>query len=83
MRRERAGRRGKTVTVAGPLVLAPAAARDLLKSLKRECGSGGTLKSGRDAGGAKAWFVEIQGDHVKRLLDRLGGLGFRVRREGG
>jgi len=81
--RERAGRRGKTVTVAGPLVLAPPAARELLRALKRECGSGGTLRGDREAAGATAWVVEIQGDHVERPSDRLRGLGYRVRREGG
>jgi translation initiation factor 1 len=83
VRRERAGRRGKTVTVAGPLFLAPPAARELLRTLKRECGSGGTLKGDRSAAGATAWAVEIQGDHLERMLDRLGDLGYRVRREGG
>lgn len=83
MRRERTGRRGKTVTVAGPVVLAPAAARGLLKALKRECGSGGTLKRAPESGGAPAWVIEIQGDHAQRLLDRLDRLGFRVRRAGG
>lgn len=80
VRRERAGRRGKTVTVAGPLVLAPPAARELLRTLQRECGSGGTLKGDRSAGGATPWIVEIQGDHVERVLGRLDDLGYRVRR---
>ena len=83
VRRERAGRRGKTVTVAGPVILAPAAARQLLKALKRECSSGGTLKPGPESGGAPAWLIEIQGDHVERLFRRLAERGFRARRAGG
>lgn len=83
VRREKAGRRGKTVTVAGPLVLAPPAARELLRAFKRECGGGGTLKRSGASDGAGEWVIEIQGDHVERLLRRLEGLGFRVRREGG
>jgi len=83
VRRERAGRRGKTVTVAGPLLLAPAAARDLLKALKQECGCGGTLKSAPGPAGEAAWELEIQGDHVERVVRRLCGHGFRARRAGG
>lgn len=83
VRREKTGRRGKTVTVAGPLVLARSAARELLRALKRECGSGGALKSAGTPDGRDAWLLEIQGDHVDPLLRRLAESGFRVRREGG
>jgi len=83
VRRERAGRRGKTVTVAGPLLLAQAAARDLLKTLKRECGGGGTLKTAAGPAGEAAWMLELQGDHAERVVRRLTELGFRARRAGG
>lgn len=83
VRRETAGRRGKTVTVAGPFPLAPPEARGLLKSLRRECGSGGTLKTAPAVGGQAGWLLEIQGDHCERVIRRLADLGFRARRTGG
>jgi translation initiation factor 1 len=63
-------KRGKTVTVVRGL---PAEGNDLpglLVDLKTHCGAGGTLKDGE---------LEIQGDHVERIRDRLEALGFRVR----
>lgn len=74
VRRERAGRRGKTVTVAGPFHLSAGDSRDLLKRLKRVCGSGGT---------AKKTDLEIQGDHVERVITELTALGYRAKRSGG
>src|SRR3954451_4745665 len=45
VRREKAGRGGKTVTVAGPLALARPEAEALLAAWKKMCGSGGGLKT--------------------------------------
>jgi translation initiation factor 1 len=70
--RERAGRRGKVVTVVRglprPLLEARAA------ELKRLCGAGGTVKDGA---------IEIQGDHRDRAAEQLRVLGHRVKLAGG
>ncbi|MDD2609159.1 MAG: translation initiation factor Sui1 [Giesbergeria sp.] len=72
--RETKGRGGKAVTlVKGVLLDAPALAQ-LGKQLKAACGSGGTVKEG---------VIEVQGDHVERVLEALQKLGHRVKRAGG
>jgi translation initiation factor 1 len=72
----RAGRGGKTVTLAGPLELVRAEAASLLQDLKKACGGGGTLKAGTTPGGAPAFVLELQGDHVARLPALLRERGF-------
>lgn len=69
--RETAGRRGKAVTVVRGVPLAPAQLADLGKALKAACGVGGTHKDG---------VIELQGDHVDRVLAELQSRGLRVRR---
>jgi translation initiation factor 1 len=72
--RETKGRGGKAVTlVKGVLLDAPALAQ-LGKQLKAACGSGGTVKDG---------VIEVQGDHVERVMEALKKLGHRVKRAGG
>lgn len=44
------------------------------KSLKALCGSGGTVKDG---------VIEIQGDHVDRVMAALQAQGHQVKRAGG
>jgi translation initiation factor 1 len=83
VRREKGGRGGKTVTVAGPLVLVRAEAAALLAEWKRLCGGGGTLRTMRTAGGDPAFEVEVQGDHADRLLAALTAAGFPAKRSGG
>lgn len=68
VRRERSGRKGKTVTVAEPLALDRDEARALVRELKRELGSGGSARA-LDEPGRVA--IEIQGDHVERLAAAL------------
>jgi translation initiation factor 1 len=80
---ERGGRKGKTVTVAGPFHLPRDEARRLVGLLKRECGSGGTLKTVPGASGQPGQTMEIQGDHVDRVVARLRREGFAARRAGG
>ena len=70
LRLERAHRGGKDVTVIDRLPPTEAFLKDLAKTLKKKCGSGGTYRIFGDKG-----IVEIQGDKresVKRELGRMG-----------
>ena len=81
VRREKAGRGGKMVTVVGPLVLVHDDAAALLAGWKKLCGSGGTL---RPAGSPGAFEIEIQGNHADRLVAELARAGYKkVKRAGG
>lgn len=80
VRLERAGRRGKTVTVAGPFSLAQADAEALLRDLKRTCGGGGVARPIVSPNGAPAYALELQGDHLERLPALLRERGFRQAR---
>ena len=79
VRRERAGRGGKTVTVAGPFALAVEDAERLLAELKRACGAGGTLRRVEPAGATPQLELELQGDQVQRLHAALAERGYPVR----
>ncbi len=70
LRIERAGRRGKTVTVVEGLPANPEFLDALSRELKRACGSGGAVRERS---------VEIQGDHRERLRKLLAGKGWTVR----
>ncbi len=84
VRREKAGRGGKTVTVAGPFVLVRDDAAALLAAWKRLCGGGGTLKTVKTSNGIGGAFeLELQGDHVGRILAALVAAGFQAKRSGG
>jgi translation initiation factor 1 len=72
--REKKGRAGKTVTVVRNLALDPVALAVLARELKNACGSGGTLRDG---------VLEIQGDHVERVLQALESRGLKAKRAGG
>lgn len=74
VRREKKGRRGKTVTTISGLPLVGDALADLAAELKRGCGTGGSVKDGA---------VEIQGDHVDRLIELLAERGYGAKRAGG
>lgn len=69
--RDRKGRKGKTVTVVSGL---PGGLEAMATTLKRLCGSGGTVSGGN---------VEIQGDHRDRIAARLTELGYTVKLAGG
>jgi len=79
VRRERRGRRGKTVTVAAPFVLIRGDVLTLLKGLKKRCGGGGTVRSVD----GPAYAIEIQGDHVDSLISALNELGYKAGPGGG
>lgn len=83
VRLDRAGRGGKTVTIAGPLVLCREEAEALLSSWKKLCGSGGSLKAGKTREGLPAFELEIQGDHAERLIAELLKAGYKAKRSGG
>ncbi len=72
--RERAGRGGKTVTLVRGLALDEAGLAALGKRLRSACGAGGAAKDG---------VLEIQGDHVERVLELLAREGLAARRAGG
>jgi translation initiation factor 1 len=74
IRREKKGRRGKTVTVISGLPLPADEIADLAGELKRRCGTGGSSKAG---------VIEIQGDHVETLMQELEARGHRPKRAGG
>ncbi|MDO9401474.1 MAG: translation initiation factor Sui1 [Polaromonas sp.] len=72
--RESKGRGGKSVTVIKGLTLEALALAQFGKQLKTACGSGGTVKNG---------VVEVQGDHVARVIDLLKKQGWAVKQAGG
>lgn len=67
------GRGGKTVTLVQGLPLPADELAALGKRLRTACGAGGTLKDG---------VLEVQGDHVARVLEWLAAQGFKTRRSG-
>ncbi len=72
--REKQGRGGKVVTVVRGLPLAAEPLAALGKQLRSACGAGGTVRDG---------VLEVQGDHVERVLALLQQQGFAARRAGG
>ncbi len=74
VRRETAGRKGKGVTVVLGLPMTADGLADVAKKLKAACGSGGTVKDGT---------VEIQGDHVDKVMQWLTQAGHAPKKAGG
>lgn len=72
--RETKGRGGKAVTVVKGVLLDAPALADLGKQLKAACGTGGTVKDG---------VIEVQGDHIERVMQLLKAQGHTVKRAGG
>ncbi|MEB3150590.1 MAG: translation initiation factor [Sphaerospermopsis sp.] len=70
----RAGRKGKTVTVITGFQTKPETLNALLKQLKTQCGTGGTVKENE---------IEIQGDHKQKILEILVKLGYKAKISGG
>jgi translation initiation factor 1 len=83
VRRERAGRKGKTVTVVSPLYLDRDPARALLKELKRGCGGGGALRESTAPDGSACFVLELQGDHVAAVVADLTRRGYPTKQAGG
>jgi translation initiation factor 1 len=74
VRRETAGRRGKTVTTISDVPVDDAALRALAGRLKKRCGVGGAAKDG---------VIELQGDHREVVMDVLRAEGFDAVLAGG
>lgn len=68
------GRGGKTVTLVQGVLLPADELAALGKRLRSACGAGGTAKDG---------VLEVQGDHVERVMAFLQAQGMRVKRAGG
>lgn len=70
----RKGRKGKTVTVISGFQATLETLTKLLKQLKTQCGTGGTVKDDT---------LEIQGDHAQKLVEILTQLGYKAKISGG
>jgi translation initiation factor 1 len=71
--RETKGRGGKAVTLVKGVALDAVGLAILGKQLKAACGSGGTVKDG---------VIEVQGDHIDKLVAWLTKAGHMVKRAG-
>jgi translation initiation factor 1 len=67
-------RAGKAVTLITGLPLAAFELETLARELKRQCGSGGTVKDG---------VIEIQGEHRDAVVAELLRRGYAAKRSGG
>jgi len=74
LHRESKGRGGKTVSLVKNLQLTPQDLKDLSKTIKQACGTGGTVKDG---------VIEIQGDQRQKIAETLRALGYKVKIAGG
>ncbi len=74
VQRETKGRGGKAVTLIKGIALPDKDLDVLSKQLKTACGSGGTVKDG---------VIEVQGDHVDRVVALLVAQGYKAKRAGG
>ena len=74
VQRETKGRGGKAVTVVRGVPGDAAALVQLGQAPKAACGSGGTVKDGT---------IEVQGDHVEKVMAWLQQKGHKVKRAGG
>jgi translation initiation factor 1 len=74
VRRETAGRKGKTATTVFNLPLNDNEIRELAQHLKKRCGVGGSSKDG---------VIELQGDHRDAVVEALKAKGYDVRLAGG
>ena len=70
----RSGRKGKTVTIITGFQTTPENLQALLKQLKTQCGTGGTVKDNT---------IEIQGEHKQKILDMLKQKGYKAKISGG
>lgn len=74
IRRDKKGRRGKTVTVISGLPLSEKALLEIAAEFKRKCGTGGSVKNRE---------ILIQGDRCQILLQLLAEKGYDAKISGG
>lgn len=74
IRRDKKGRRGKTVTIISDLPLSEKALLEMAAEFKRKCGTGGSVKNRE---------ILIQGDRGKELLQILEKKGYKAKISGG
>jgi translation initiation factor 1 len=74
VQRTKAGKGGKLVTVITGLEAPDTELKALLKQLKADAGTGGTMKDG---------VIELQGDQVSPALAALEAAGYRPKQAGG
>lgn len=74
VRREKQGRAGKTVTALFEFQASDRQRESLAKELRKFLGTGGTVKEN---------VVELQGDQLKKVMDKLSSLGYKPRQAGG
>lgn len=74
VQRETKGRGGKAVTLIKGISLPLDQLEALGKQLKAACGSGGTVKD---------YIIEVQGDHIDRIVVLLNEQGYQAKRAGG
>lgn len=74
VRRESKGRKGKVVTVVEGVPLPLEEVRELGRTLKALCGTGGTIKE---------FDIEIQGDKRELIIQELKKRGYTVKLSGG
>ena len=72
--RETKGRKGKGMTIITGVPIHPEGLKDLAKTLKQKCGTGGTVKG---------QTIEIQGDQRDLLIAELQSMGYTVKKAGG
>lgn len=67
---ERAGRKGKTVTIIRGFQHDPQTMERIARALKEHCGTGGTLRG---------MSIELQGDQRARAAEKLRAMRYRVK----
>ena len=72
--RETQGRNGKCVSIISGVLLDADQLKNLATKLKKQCGTGGTIKDG---------LIEIQGDHRVAIVAALTKMGFKAKLAGG
>jgi len=71
---DRKQRKGKEVTLVTGFIGTEDDLKDLGKTLKQKCGTGGTVKDGE---------IVIQGNNLKKVLELLHSMNYRAKQSGG